>query len=199
MSVGLKRVWEAGDNWRVLGYLYYRNSLEYRQLIALNPSFDIRTIPAPGVQINASGQMATGDVEPDLMAPGGQLMGVDQVINLSNNSNASGGYPTTSQATIFPWTNFGTYVNRLGQYTAAGLLDKQRINGMMLDSPQARFTPMGEIDTAQAKRTAAINRAVLGEPADAGLTFEAVANSSQTAALGSAGTGVSATNAGTTY
>ena len=95
MSTGLKRVWSAGDNWRVLGYLYYRNSLEYRQLISLNPSFDIRYLPAPGVEINASGQLGTGVPEPDLLGPGGQLMAPDTVIDLTKGYNINSTNPTS--------------------------------------------------------------------------------------------------------
>jgi hypothetical protein len=192
MSAGLKRVWGAGDNWRVLGYLYYRNSLEYRQLIALNPSFDIRTIPAPGVEINASGQIADGQPEPDLMGPGGGLQMVDTVIDLSNNINKTSTYPKTDQSTIYPWTTFGGYVNRLGQYTAAALLDTQRINGYMLDSPQARFDPVGELDPTRAALSAAIDRGVLGSPTNS-TTVEAT-SSTQVAPSSSAGTGVTVNN-----
>ena len=194
MSTGLKRVWGAGDNWRVLGYLYYRNSLEYRQLISLNPSFDIRYLPAPGVEINASGQLGTGVPEPDLLGPGGQLMAPDTVIDLTKGYNTSP-YPQAQDSTIYPWKDFGTYSNRLGQYTAAALLDQDRTNGMMLTSPQAAFTPIGEVDPARAELSSAINRAVLGESTTVGLTFEAVANSgTQTAPSGSAGTGVTVNN-----
>jgi hypothetical protein len=194
MSTGLKRVWGAGDSWRVLGYLYYRNSLEYRQLIGLNPSFDIRTLPAPGVEINASGQIGSGAPEPDLLGPGGQLMAADTTIDLTKGFNTSP-YPQSQDSTIFPWKDFGTYTNRLGQYTAAALLDTDRTNGMMLDSPQASFTPVGTVDPARAELASAIQRAALGEATNVGLTFETVANSGSTPVpSGSAGTGVTVNN-----
>lgn len=197
MSTGLKRVWGAGDNWRVLGYLYYRNSLEYRQLIALNPSFDIRSIPAPGVEINASGEMHTGQPEPGLAGPGGQMMAVDTTINLRDLGGNSPPAPTSQQVNIFPWNSLGEYTNRLGQYTAAALFESDRINGMTLDSPQARTTPVGAVDPARAELASAINRAVLGVPTNVGLTFEAVADSSSsptTVPVASAGTTLTVNN-----
>ena len=195
MSAGLKRIWGAGDNWRVLGYLYYRNSLEYRQLINLNPSFDIRYTPAPGIEINATGQVGRGEAEPNPLGPGGTLMATDTTINLTSNGTLGAQYPATQDSNFFPWDNIGTYMNRLGQYTAAALLDSDRINGNMLDSPQANFRPVGEVDPARAELSAAINRAVLGESTNVGLTFEAVANSgSPTASPSSAGTGVTVNN-----
>ena len=166
-----------GDTWRSVAYLYYRNSLQYKYLLALNPSFDIRYIPSPNVAINATGQVYGGLDQPEAVGPiqgsQGQMATVDITIDLRNTAGKPANYPRTGTETIYPFSSYANYADALGSYTAAGLLDADRINGMMLDSPQAVNNPLGTYDSTRRLRDAAVNRARLaGEPVQANISFE---------------------------
>jgi hypothetical protein len=177
MSTGLKRNWMNGDTWRNVAYLYYRNSLQYKYLLALNPSFDIRYIPAPDVAINATGQVYKGLDQPEAIGPiqgsQGQLATVDIAIDLRNTTGKPGNFPKNGVETIYPFSSYAAYADTLGGYTAAGLLDADRINGMMTDSPQASIDPIGSYDPTRRLRDAAVNRAKLaGDPVGPNISFE---------------------------
>ena len=55
-----KRQWTQRDRWNTLAFREYRDSREWRYLLALNPSYDIRYKPAPGVMIHTSGSIGAG-------------------------------------------------------------------------------------------------------------------------------------------
>jgi len=129
-----KRNWRNGDEWRKLAYAYYRDSRAYRYILALNPSFDIRSIPAPGVVVNVSGELGPGESIPSQASTPGLLQQVDLNLDLRAGSEVT---PSSTQNSIFPWQSFALYSDRLGQYTAAALLAPDRTNGFSLDSPQA--------------------------------------------------------------
>jgi hypothetical protein len=42
---GKTRVWQIGDSWNKIAYAYFGDSREFRRVIDLNQSFDIRTNP----------------------------------------------------------------------------------------------------------------------------------------------------------
>ena len=136
MSTGLKREWRDGDQWRTVAYLYYRNSSEWRHVLELNPSFDIRTTPAPAVNVPVSGPTANGSFRPSEPGAIGVLSQVGTNLDLRGPSSVST-EQTSGEASIWPWSSAELYVNRLGEYTAAGLLGRDRINGFSFDSPQA--------------------------------------------------------------
>ena len=134
MSTGLKRNWRNGDEWRSVAFTVYRDSREYRHILDLNPSFDIRSIPAPGVVINVSGITGPDKPQPYPVGQPGTLQQVDTNLNLTAGSVVA---PSSTERSIFPWADPNLYVNRLGDYTAAALLSPDRTNGFSLDSPQA--------------------------------------------------------------
>ena len=129
-----KRTWKNGDEWRTLAYNFYRDSRTYRYILELNPSFDIRSIPAPGVVVNVSGELGAGKYKPSQASVPGLLQQVDLNLDLRGGNDVS---PTSVQESIFPYDSFAVYADRLGQYTAAALLARDRTNGFSLDSPQA--------------------------------------------------------------
>ena len=128
-----KRTWKNGDEWRILAYLFYRDSRTYRYILALNPSFDIRSIPAPGVVVNVGGDVGPGEYKPSQASSPGLLQQVDLNLDLRAGSDVA---PTSVQKSIFPYDSFAVYADRLGKYTAAALLAPDRTNGFSLDSPQ---------------------------------------------------------------
>ena len=129
-----KRTWRNGDEWRTLAYTYYRDSRTYRYILALNPSFDIRQIPAPGVVVNVGGELGPGNDKPSQAGQPGLLSQVDLNLDLRAGQE---NLPPSLQRDIFPWQSFALYSERLGDYTAASLLAPDRTNGFSLDSPQA--------------------------------------------------------------
>ena len=46
--MSLKKTWKIKNTWSSVAYEMFRDSREWRYLLKLNPSFDIRFKPAPG-------------------------------------------------------------------------------------------------------------------------------------------------------
>lgn len=129
--MSLKKTWREKDTWNSTAFGLFRDTREWRYLLKLNPSFDIRFRPAPGTRIHVGGD-AGGDTNPPKgSGKSGTLtqMGNTMLVGPDALSDATGG--------IYPWSSFRGYANRLGEYTAAALLNFDRINGYSLDSPQA--------------------------------------------------------------
>lgn len=123
------RIWQEGDSWSKVAYLETFDSRNFRQILKLNPSFDIRTHPAPGVPIvvSQSGINSKGV---------GTINQTDLTLDLRrSNSNSN------LRNEIFPWETLSEFTSRLSEYTAAGLLQVDRTNGFSLDSPQALRGP----------------------------------------------------------
>lgn len=136
MSRSQKKTWRVSDTWRKLGYLYYNDSREFRRVIDINQSFDIRTEPAQGVEIYTSFDGVSKSASTNNgTASQGTLSQADIALDLRNPTNTTN-LSETSVA-IWPWDSYSGYVNRLAQYSAPALLDRDRVNGFSLDSPQA--------------------------------------------------------------
>lgn len=106
---------------RKLGYLYFTNSLDYRQVLEQNPQWKVTELPPLGAQIRISASSGTGGT------PGG----------LSQGSFVFG-LPTNQQRnTIFPFETEEAYNASLNRYTLQGVIDRQALNGITFDSPQA--------------------------------------------------------------
>lgn len=140
MSTGLKKVWNEGDRWNEVAYVLYTDSREWRYLLALNPSYDIRSVPAAGVEIPVSGDLGDGKFRPASGQRPGTLKQVDLALDLrGSTSNRS----STAPEGIYPWSSFDLYVNRAGEYTSYALLAPETCNGPTLDSLKAATTPIG--------------------------------------------------------
>lgn len=131
------RVWAEGDSWGKLAYTNYLDSREFRTLLALNESFDIRTQPAQGVNIFVQAPPGSGAGITSNRAPAlpGTLQQMDMNVDLRRGPAAT--QRSDIAADIFPWDNLRGYTDRLTQYTAFSLLERDRVNGFSLDSPQA--------------------------------------------------------------
>ena len=129
-----KRVWQDRDFWRTIAFKEYRDSREWRYLLALNPSYDIRYRPAAGVPIYTSGYVGAGKKVPERSGMAGLLKSPDMnLAKMMDNQSAI----TQGNTSYFPWESVDTYADRLGEYTATSLLTPDRTNGFSLDSPQA--------------------------------------------------------------
>jgi phage baseplate assembly protein gpV len=110
---------------RKLGYLYYTNSLSYREVLEQNPQWKVTELPPIGAQIKVSANGAPGGV------PGG----------LSQGSFIFGIPSGEQRDVIFPFETEEDYTQALNRYTVQGVVDRERINGISLDSPQAVTGP----------------------------------------------------------
>lgn len=128
------RTWQARDFWRTVAFKEYQDSREWRYLLALNPSYDIRYRPAAGVKINVSGELGAGEKTPNYAGNPGLL-------RVSGTNLVPGPTPPSpffsNQDLFFPWDNADQYNDRLGSYTAQALLSRDRENGWSIDSRQA--------------------------------------------------------------
>lgn len=130
-----RRNWRPQDRWYSVAYHEFRDSREWRYLLALNPSYDIRYHPAPGVPINTRGEIGAGTKIPTGSSTPGILKNPD--LNLGVLLQDDPAQNTTREVSYFPWSSADGYIDRLGEYTAAALLTNDRTNGYALDSPQA--------------------------------------------------------------
>jgi hypothetical protein len=128
-----KKTWKTYDTWRRVAYNAYTDSREWRHLLKLNPSFDIRYLPAPGTRIHLTGNLGSDKSGPSQGGGTGMLRFMTNNLDLSTAPDK----PGTAEAPYFPWESVDAYADRLGDYTAAGLLGRDRNNGFALDSPQA--------------------------------------------------------------
>lgn len=131
------KVWSEGDSWGKLAYTYFLDSREFRTLLALNESFDIRTQPAQGVNIFVETPPGAGAGITSNRAPAlpGTLEQMDMNVDLRRGPAAT--QRSDIAADIFPWDNLSGFTDRLTQYTAFSLMERDRVNGFSLDSPQA--------------------------------------------------------------
>ena len=126
-----KKTWRVYDEWHKTAFDLYSDTREWRHLLKLNPSFDIRYSPAPGTRVYVGGDEGDDSQRSQRSRGRGTLQTMGTTIPLPMDST------DTAYAGIYPWSSFKGYSNRLGEYTAASLLGPDRINGYALDSPQA--------------------------------------------------------------
>lgn len=107
--------------WRKLGYLYFTNSLDYRTVLEENPQWKVTELPPLGAQLRLSPAAGTAGT------PGG----------LSQGSFVFG-LPTNQQRLdTYPYETAEAYNIALNRYTLQGVVDRESINGITFDSPQA--------------------------------------------------------------
>ena len=130
-----RRKWEPQDRWYSVAYREFRDSREWRYLLELNPSYDIRYHPGPGVPINTGGFIGSGEKTPvSTSGTPGLLKMPDTNLQLMIEGAPNN---DTRQPSYFPWSSADMYIDRLGDYTAAAILGRDRTNGFCIDSPQA--------------------------------------------------------------
>jgi len=132
-KIGSKN-WGPADRWYSVAYMEFRDSREWRYLLELNPSYDIRYHPSPGMPIHTRGYIGAGEKTPVSSLQPGLLKTPGTNLELMIE-----GAPInqTTTPSYFPWPSEEMYVDRLGDYTATALFTRDRSNGFCLDSPQA--------------------------------------------------------------
>jgi hypothetical protein len=110
------RPFQQGDTWRKLGYVYYTNSLEYREVINQNPQWTVVENPPVGAQLLIS---------PDGSSPNQQSLFTDGLESFY------------TQDIIFPYTVVDEFVAATIRYPLSALLDPYAINGYSQDDEQA--------------------------------------------------------------
>ena len=128
------RTWQPRDFWRSIAFYEFRDSREWRYLLELNPSYDIRYHPAAGVKVNVSGDIGAGRKVPANSGGSGVLRTAPTVLAPIDTQPASL-IPTDDL--FFPYDTPDEYDDRLGAYTAMGIMNRDRTNGFSLDSRQA--------------------------------------------------------------
>jgi len=103
---------------RKLGYLYYTDSLSYREVLEQNPQWKVTELPPIGAQIRIGANGKSGGV------PGGLTQG-----------SFIFGLPSGQQRNaIFPFDTEEEYTKALNRYTVQGVVDRDKLNGLSLDS-----------------------------------------------------------------
>ena len=116
MSVSLP--FEQQFSWRKLGYLYFTDSLSYREVLEQNPQWKVTELPPIGAQLLISGANGFAGT----LTQGSFIFGL----------------PSGEQAdAIFPYDTESEYVNALDKYTVQGVVERDTINGITMDSEQA--------------------------------------------------------------
>lgn len=106
--------------WAKLGYLYFTDSLSYREVLDQNRQWNVTELPPLGAQIELD---STDSVE----TVGGLVQG----------STIYGYEIETDPDEIFPFETQSSYTNALNRYTLQGVVNREAINGINFDSTQA--------------------------------------------------------------
>ena len=104
--------------YRKLGYLYFEDSLSYREVLEQNPQWSVTELPPIGAQLLISGQ-------------NGSAGGLSQGNFIFGLSSAS------TYDEIFPYETETLYTEALDRYTLQGVVERESLNGITLDSTQA--------------------------------------------------------------
>lgn len=104
--------------WRKLGYLFFEDSLSYREVLEQNPQWSVTKLPPNGAELRIRGNGGAA----------GKLNQGDFIFGL----------PTGAQEDlIFPFETEAAYTAALNRYTLQGVVERNTLNGITLDSQQA--------------------------------------------------------------
>jgi hypothetical protein len=104
--------------WRKLGYLYFEDSLSYREILEQNPQWKVTELPPVGAQLLISSQSGTAGG----LSQGNFIFGLPSVYVYDE---------------IFPYDSALSYTEALNRYTLQGVVERNSLNGITLDSTQA--------------------------------------------------------------
>jgi hypothetical protein len=111
--------WQPGFTWRKLGFLSYSDSLSYREIIEMNPGWDVTVEPPIGAVIRYESP-----------TPDSGLLGTNTTFS-----------PSSLQASedIYPFSSVKEYEKSIATYQLGNVLQVDRLNGWSMDSRQAKF------------------------------------------------------------
>jgi hypothetical protein len=107
--------------WRKLGYLYFSDSLQYREVLAQNPQWKVTELPPLGAQM--------------VFTPSANTMGTPG--GLTQGSFLTGLPPAQESTEIYPFDTEASYNEALYRYTLQGVIDRESLNGISFDSTTA--------------------------------------------------------------
>jgi hypothetical protein len=119
MTVSLP--FQPQDSWRKLGYLYFTDSLNYREVLSQNAQWKVTELPPIGAQLQVSPSENSGGT------PGGLTQG-SFIFGLAS------GEP---EQDIYPYDTEEEYTAALNRYTLQGVVDRESLNGLTFDSVAA--------------------------------------------------------------
>lgn len=103
---------------RKLGYLFFEDSLSYREVLEQNPQWSVTKLPPVGAQIRIQGSGGT--------------------VGTLNQGSFIFGLPLGgTEDQIFPFNTQAEYTTALSRYTLQGVVEREKLNGITFDSEQA--------------------------------------------------------------
>ena len=112
---------QPADTWRKLGYIYFTDSMNYREVLNQNAQWKVTELPPIGAQLQISPSENSGGT------PGGLTQG-SFIFGLTANESSQDIYPFDSQE---------EYTMSLERYTLQGVVERDSLNGLTFDSRQA--------------------------------------------------------------
>ena len=112
MTVSLP--WQQQFTYRKLGFLFFTDSLSYREVLEQNPQWRVNERPPLGAQLRISSARGISN-------------------GLSHGSFVFG-LPAADTADIFPFGTQKSYVEALVRYSPSAIKDRVVVNGYTLDS-----------------------------------------------------------------
>jgi len=107
--------------WRKLGYLFYTNSLSYREVLEQNPQWSVTELPPVGAQMLVSGAGAGRG--------NGGLTGTSLTPAIQGNDSAGSDF--------FPFETPAAYREAVERYNLYGVVFRESLNGYSADSLSA--------------------------------------------------------------
>lgn len=108
-------------NWRKLGYLFFTNSLSYREVLEQNPQWNVTELPPVGAQMVLNGSEAGGSI--------GGIAGTSLM------PSQQGG--ESNDTDFFPFNNPAAYAEAVNRYNLYGVIFRESLNGYCADSLSA--------------------------------------------------------------
>ena len=105
--------------WRSLGYLFYTDSMKYREVLDNNPQWNVTELPPLGAQLS---------IQSELSATSGGLQQSTFVFGLTAGDESD---------TIFPYDTTQGYQVALDRYTLYSVFFQESLNGYSADSDSA--------------------------------------------------------------
>jgi hypothetical protein len=106
-------------NWRRLGYLFYTDSLRYRDILNNNPQWDVTELPPLGAQLS---------IQSELNDTTGGVQGSTFVFGLTAGDESD---------VIFPYDTTQEYRAALDRYSLYSVFFQDSLNGYSADSNAA--------------------------------------------------------------
>ena len=107
--------------WRTLGYLFFTNSLSYREVLEQNPQWSVTELPPVGAQMVLNGTEAGGAV--------GGIAGTSLMPSQQGDQSGDADY--------FPFNTPAAYTEAVNRYNLYGVVFRDSLNGYSADSLSA--------------------------------------------------------------